>query len=208
MHPSISDMIAELNIRSNNLLANFSYSNSSILSVLLKSYSMNIYGSTLLRYNSHSSIVFLCIYSFSWRKIVRRLWKTPNRTHNSLVHLINNCDSIDCCCYIVRKEMCKIFVNLFNSNNVILSRIIRYSMHNRDTTIICENDRYFMYKYKFILVNLVGLTIFLIYIIEFIIILNLFHSMMIFVFLVLSRNCARHLTVVSHNLLTATRCVI
>ena len=39
-----------------------------------------------------------CGDGVSWREIVRRLWKTPYRTHNSLVtvHLINNCGSMDC----------------------------------------------------------------------------------------------------------------
>ena len=104
---------------------------------------MNIYGSALWRYNNHSTIDNFCV---SWRKIVRRLWKTPYRTHNSLVHLINNCDSIDC---ILEKRCVKFLWNLFNSDNVLFSRIIRYSMHNSDTTIR-ENVRYFMYKYKIV----------------------------------------------------------
>ena len=43
----------------------------------------------------------------------------------------------------------KFLWNLFNSDNVLFSRIIRYSMHNSDTTI-GENVRYFMYKYKIV----------------------------------------------------------
>ena len=139
----INNAIADLNIKSNNLLAEFSFSNSSNLSVLFKSYCMNIYGSTLWRYNNDSNIDTFCV---SWRKIVRRLWKTPYRTHNSLVHLINNCVSIDC---ILEKKCVKFLWNLFNSENVLFRRIIRYSMHNSDTTI-GENVRYFMYKYKIV----------------------------------------------------------
>ena len=77
---------------------------------------------------------------------VRQLWKTPYRTHNSLVHLINNCVSIDC---ILEKRCVKLLWNLFNSENILFRRIIRYSMHNSDTTI-GENVRYFMYKYKIV----------------------------------------------------------
>ena len=69
----INNAITDINIKSNNLLAEFSFSNSSTLSVLFKSYCMNIYGSTLWRYNNHSIIDNFCV---SWRKIVRRLWKT------------------------------------------------------------------------------------------------------------------------------------
>ena len=42
----INNAIADLDVKSNNLLAEFSFSNSSTLSVLFKSYCMNIYGST------------------------------------------------------------------------------------------------------------------------------------------------------------------
>ena len=45
--------------------------------------------------------------------------------------------------------MWKILWKIFNSDNVLFSRIIRYSMHNSDT-IIGENVRYFMYKYKIV----------------------------------------------------------
>ena len=89
----INNAIADLNIKSNNLLAELSFSYFSTLSVLFKSYCMNIYGSILWIYNNHSNIDNFCV---SWKKIVWRLWKTPYGTHNSLVHLINNCDSIDC----------------------------------------------------------------------------------------------------------------
>ena len=139
----INNAIADLNIKSNNLLVDFSFSNSSNLSVLFKSYFMNIYGSTLWRYHNRSNIDNFCV---SWRKIVRRLWKTPYRTHNSLVYLINKCDSMDC---MLEKRCVKFVWSLFNSDNALFSRIIRYSMHNSDTTI-AENVRYFMYKFKII----------------------------------------------------------
>ena len=66
----INNAIADLNIKSNNLLAEFLFSNSSTLSVLFQTYCMNIYGSTLWRYNNHSNIDNFCV---SWRKMVRRL---------------------------------------------------------------------------------------------------------------------------------------
>ena len=48
------------------------------------------------------------------------------------------------------KKRCVQFLrNLFNSDNVLFGGIIRYSMHNSDTTI-GENVRYFMFKYKIV----------------------------------------------------------
>ena len=59
------------------------------------------------------TIIQIIIDNFcvSWRKIVRRLWKTPYRNQNSLVHLINNCVSIDC---ILEKKMCNIFMEFIH----------------------------------------------------------------------------------------------
>ena len=41
----------------------------------------------------------------------------------------------------------KFLWNLFNSDNVLFSRICRYSVYNSDTAM-GENIRYFMYKYN------------------------------------------------------------
>ena len=52
----INNAIADLNMKSNNQLAEFSFSNSSTIFVIFQSYCMNIYGSTLWRNNNHSNI--------------------------------------------------------------------------------------------------------------------------------------------------------
>ena len=43
--------------------------------------------------------------------------------------------------------MCQVLRNLFSSDNVLFSRICRFSVYNSDTTLN-ENIRYFMYKYN------------------------------------------------------------
>ena len=45
------------------------------------------------------------------------------------------------------KQCAKFLWNLFNSDNVLFSRICRYPVYNSDTTM-GENIRYFMYKYN------------------------------------------------------------
>ena len=146
-------------------MADFSFNNYSTLSILLKSSGMNIYGSTLWRYKNHSNIDNFCVL---WRKTVRRLWKTPYRTHNSLVHLINNCDSMDC---ILEKRWVIFLCNLFYSDNVLFSRIIRYSKHNSDTTIGENTNTYII----------LSVMIFLLYLTDLIINFKSLHSWMIFV---------------------------
>ena len=102
---------------------------------------MNVYGSPLWRYNNHYNIER---FSISWGKAIRRLWKIPYRTHNALVHHINKCNSI---VSILEKRCIKFLWNLLNSDNVLFSRICKYSVYNSDTTMD-ENMRYFMYKYN------------------------------------------------------------
>ena len=89
----IDSAITELNIKTNNLLSDFSFSESSTLSILFSSYCMNVhvYGSPLWRYNNYYNIEH---FSLSWRKSIRRLWKIPYRTHNALLHHLNKCNSI------------------------------------------------------------------------------------------------------------------
>ena len=102
---------------------------------------MNVYGSSLWRYNNYNNLERFCI---SLRKAMRKLWKIPYRTHNAIVHLINKCNSI---VNILEKRCAKFLWNLFNSDNVFFKRVCRYSVCNRDTTM-GENVRYFMYKYN------------------------------------------------------------
>ena len=137
----ITSSITDLNIKTNNLLSEFSFNESTTLSRLFSSYCMNVYGSSLWRYNNLRNIECFCI---SWRKAIRKLWKIPYRTHNDLVYLINKCDPI---VSILEKRCAKFLWNLFNSDNVLFSRICRYSVYNSDTAM-GENIRYFMYKYN------------------------------------------------------------
>ena len=140
-HAMLDSAIIDLNVKTNNLLSEFSFSESITLSRLFKSYCMNVYGSSLWRYNNHNNIERFCI---AWRKAIRRLWKIPYRTHNALVYLINECNSIS---IILEKRCVKFLWNLLNSDNVLFRRICRYSIHNSNTTM-GENIRNFTYKYN------------------------------------------------------------
>ena len=84
--------VNDLFMRTNNLMADFSYTHSSTLSVLYNSYCMNVYGSQLWCFNDHKSINRFYV---AWRKTIRRTWHIDKRTHNSLLNIINNCLPID-----------------------------------------------------------------------------------------------------------------
>ena len=125
----ITSSITDLNIKTNNLLSEFSFSESTTLSRLFSSYCMNVYRRSLWRYNNHNNLELFCI---SWRKAIRKLWKIPYRTHNALVHLINKCNTI----VNILEKRCAMFVwSLLNSHNVLFTRVCNNSVYNSDTTV-------------------------------------------------------------------------
>ena len=113
-----------------------------------------------------------------------------------VVHLINNCVSIDC---VLEKRCVKFVWNLFKVKMYYLEELLDIPCTIvtpplvKMLGIVCINIRLYM---------MIGLIIFLIYLTEFIIKLKILHSWMVFE---LSGNCARHVTGASYNLLIATK---
>lgn len=140
-HNHYKDAINELNKKTNYLLADFSFSDSTTLSRLHSSYCMNIYGSQMWQYNDKKH---LKTFYTAWRKNIRRIWDVNPRTHNTLLHHINDCLPID---ILLEKRCIKFIWNLINSDQQLYSRIVHYSLNNCDTPI-GENVRYFMHKYQ------------------------------------------------------------
>ena len=66
---------------------------------------MNVYGIPLWRYNNHNNINDIALHG----EKVFEDWKIPYRTHNALVHLINECNSIS---IILEKRCVKFFMEL------------------------------------------------------------------------------------------------
>ena len=58
------------------------------MSVPFKSYCMNVYGSQLWSYNDFRAVER---FYMAWRKSIRRIWHIDIRSHNLLIHAINNC---------------------------------------------------------------------------------------------------------------------
>ena len=76
------DVVRDLTVSLNNLLADFSFVDSSTLSRLFDSYCMNLYGSQLFRYNDMKSMELLYV---TWRKSIRKIWKISPRSHCNLL---------------------------------------------------------------------------------------------------------------------------
>ena len=101
------DVVRDLTVSLNNLLADFSFVDSATLSRLFDSYCMNVYGSQLFRYNDIKSMDLLYV---TWRKSIRKI--SP-RSHCNLLHPINSCDPID---NILEKRCIQFIWNLMNSD--------------------------------------------------------------------------------------------
>ena len=85
---NIDNATKDLYMSTNKLMADFSYAQSSTLSVLYNSYCMNVYGSQLWCFNNYKSVERFYI---AWRKTIRRIWRLDKRTHKVLINLINRC---------------------------------------------------------------------------------------------------------------------
>ena len=97
---NIDNATNNLYMKTNNLMADFSYAQSSTLSVLYNSYCMNVYGPQLWYFNDYKSVERFYI---AWRKTIRRIWRLDKRTHNVLINLLNRCLPIN---LILEKKMC------------------------------------------------------------------------------------------------------
>ena len=92
-------------------MADFSYAQSSTLSVLYNSYCMNGYGSQLWCFNNYKSVERFYI---AWRNTIRRIRCLDKRTHNVLINLINRCLPIN---LIIEKIYRTYICNLYNSSH-------------------------------------------------------------------------------------------
>ena len=87
LNNDMSYTVRDYNKKVNNLLADFLFVDSNTLSVLLDSYCMSIYGSSLFKLYNENSVN--CIY-VSWSKAIRKIWKVPSISHYGLQPYIND----------------------------------------------------------------------------------------------------------------------
>ena len=123
-------------MRTNNLVADISYTHSSTLSVLFKFDCMNVYGSQIWSYNDFRAVER---FYTARRKTIRRIWRIDKRTHNLLMHAINNCLTIS---LLLERRCIKFNWNLFNNLYAVHKSVIKGSFYNKGSTI-SENIRLF-----------------------------------------------------------------
>ena len=85
-----------------------------------------IYSSEMLNYNmSYMSNLY-----DSWRKIIRQIFRLPQRTHNFIVSVIGNCVIVrlDCRLY-------KFIYNLLYNDDLVIKQITEYKMLSTRSTL-------------------------------------------------------------------------
>jgi len=119
----------------NTMLSRFGFCSSYINSLLVNSYCTSYYGSILWKMDS-SDIQRLFI---SWRKVVRRIWKLPYRTHCNLLPVIMNSHNIQ---VQIMLRFLKCMFNIQCSANVIVNACYKHSVFSN--AAIATNRRFVM----------------------------------------------------------------
>ena len=86
----------------------------------------------------------LCdVYYCAWRKIIRKLWSLPFKTHCRFLHVINDSLPID---IILEKRCLKFIWSCINSSNQTV-KSLSLSNIKCGYSVFGENYRYLSYKY-------------------------------------------------------------
>ena len=101
-------------------------------------YCMSLYGCKLFNYNSK----YISELYVAWRKVIRKIFKLPMRTHNYIV-----CGIVESVNIILDRRIAKYIFNVINSNNITVTSLINTFL-NCESSVFAENYRYIMYKYN------------------------------------------------------------
>ena len=99
---------------------------------------MGLYGCELWNYNSR----YINDLYVALRKVTRKLFKLPYRTHNYLV-----CGIVECITVKLDRRLTKFEHSMINSKNSTVLELIAHFL-TTESSVIAENCRYLMYKTK------------------------------------------------------------
>ena len=112
---NIVDNVYDLYQRSNWVISDFRVCDSSTLDSLHRTYCMHMYGCELWDLNRN----YVKDFKVAWRKIKRRIWKLPYRTHNAIVHNLSY--NID---FQIDTRMIKFIHSCLNHSNIVCKSIV------------------------------------------------------------------------------------
>ncbi len=122
------------------LYLDFRHLQCDVLSKMVSTYCLDVYGSPLWDYEIGNVDRFYV----AWRKIMRKVWQVSNVTHCVLLPIIADCMPID---IMLERRLLKFIWSCYNSENVIVKTITCFAMNNRKS-VLGRNFRYLAFKYK------------------------------------------------------------
>ena len=134
---NIVDNVYDLYQRSNWVINDFRVCDSSTLDSLHRTYCMHMYGCELWDLNRN----YVKDFKVAWRKIKRRIWKLPYRTHNAIVHNLSY--NID---FQIDTRMIKFIHSCLNHSNIVCKSIVLSKLYCIKSTI-GSNYKYLSCKY-------------------------------------------------------------
>ena len=106
---AIKQTVCAFNAKSNQIISDFSMLDCFSLHKLHTTYCMSLYGCEIWNYNSR----YISVMFIAWRKMMRKLFKLPNRTHNYIV-----CGIVECISVKLDRRLAKFVYSMLNSRNL------------------------------------------------------------------------------------------
>ena len=125
---SISHNVHTFYQKSNHVISDFRMLDSFSLHKLHSTYCMSLYGCELFNYNSN----YISELYVAWRKVIRKIFKLPMRTHNYIV-----CGIVESVNIILDRRIAKYIFNVINSDNTTLTSLIN-SFLNCESSVFCK----------------------------------------------------------------------
>ena len=135
---AIKQTVCAFNAKGNQIISYFSMLDCFSLHKLHTTYCMSRYGCEIWNYNSRNIREML----IAWRKMMGKLFKLPNRTHNYIV-----CGIVECISIKLDWRLAKFVYSMLKSRNLTVFKFIHLFLKSDSSTFV-ENVRYLMYKYK------------------------------------------------------------
>ena len=99
---------------------------------------MSLYGCELWNYNNrYNNDIYV-----AWRKVIKKLFKLPYRTHN-----YSMCGIVECITVKLDRRLTKFVHSMINSKNITVRELIAHFLAT-ESSVFAENCRYLMYKYE------------------------------------------------------------
>ena len=141
----LGGIVNDFNVKANTLLGTFNHLSGEIKNNLLDKYCCSFYGSNVSALYDSNGVHQLCV---NYRKVLRRIWNLPWRTHNNLLTHISGYLPVD---VVLEKRFVNFFHSGYYSDNAVLKFIFKQAV--KCYSRIGRNFRHISKKYNVNILN-------------------------------------------------------